>query len=149
MGYKGASLSAICDDRLTRKAAREIARDVGAAMTDATKRHASVRSGAHRESIERSRVERIPGGWRAGAHTTHPLAAVFEYGARAHEIGPKTAKALGTPTGAFAHVEHPGRAGDHAFLKGVADTDARLTQIAEPALARMRAEFERNANRRR
>ena len=114
-------------------------------MTDATKRHAAVRSGAHRESITNSRVERTPGGYRAGTQTSHPLAAVFEYGARAHEIGPKTAEALGTPTGAFASVEHPGRAGDFAFVKGAAETDAHLQQLAEPALHRMRQDFERNA----
>jgi len=149
MGFKGPKLAAVFDDSLTKRAASEIARDVGAAMTDATKRHAAVRTGGHRESIESSRVERTPGGYRAGTQTTHPLAAVFEYGARPHEIGPKTAKALGTPTGAFAHVEHPGRAGDFAFLKGAAETDAHLTQIAEPALQRMRQQFERNASRRR
>src|SRR5262249_32913106 len=150
LSYRGPSLArALGVDELAARAAREITRDVGDALLEAIKANTPVRTGRLRDSWRLTSVRRRGSGYRIVAETSVDYAPDVEYDTRPHLERPDERKALrfevdGREVFARA-VFHPGTHGAHSTLKATVDVDARLHQLAEPALERFRREFEARA----
>lgn len=153
MGYRHdkGDLAALFDDaarRDTRRAARRVAEDAGAAMTRAARAHTPRDTGRTAEQWETLPVRKIVGGYESGTANPSYIARFLEDGVDAHDLKPRGergSEALSTPEGPRAGARHPGTRGHHMTAKAAAEVEAELPAIAQPTLTRWAREIERRA----
>jgi len=151
--YRGGDLQDLFRASTTAQPTRRLLHDVadraGAVMTTFAKANTPVDTGRTRASFEQQPVERVrvlnEHGYQSGVQSSYWKARLIEHEVRPHDVAPKTKQALSTPHGPRAGARHPGQAGTHAVAKAVAETEAVISELAQPSVRAWATQIEASA----